>query len=284
MFPLFPLNSSQAFYSKLSDLCLLLHLRRFVLPADLPYSSLGLDSNSVILFAAFVAPQLFNEFHGVGHLVVSVAVIFAAYVVFLLFLTSGQDPGIIHATLTLLTQKLNKIPPVCRRKSRRPYDTPSYQRRHHQQHCNQGQSTAILACFIGLKTTYENFRYRYDKKTNPYNLGCPQNVSEIFFSRIPNSKNNFRAKVKEESDAKDERGLELGVKRQTVAEEELEDIQSQIDSVRGSDRCSSHPPHCSSRDHKASWEITPDIEALAAELGMDHGYADRRKPRINDQQ
>ncbi|KAG0452643.1 hypothetical protein HPP92_025307 [Vanilla planifolia] len=59
------------------------------------FFTVGLIVIPVILFAAFVAPQLFNEFHGVGHLVVSVAVIFAAYVVFLLFLTSGQDPGII---------------------------------------------------------------------------------------------------------------------------------------------------------------------------------------------
>ncbi|KAH0461463.1 hypothetical protein IEQ34_009038 [Dendrobium chrysotoxum] len=144
------------------------------------------------------------------------------------------------------------------------------------------------------QTTYENFRYRYDKKTNPHNLGCAQNVYEIFFSRIPSSKNNFRAKVKDNSAIftssrsigptlspdmpKKSADLEMGVKRQTVAEEELDDIQSQIDSIRGSDRCASQPPHSSSRGHKGSWEITPDIEALAAELGMEHGLADREKP------
>lgn len=141
-----------------------------------------------------------------------------------------------------------------------------------------------------LQTTYENFRYRYDKKANPHNLGCAQNVSEIFFSRIPSSKNNFRAKVKDNSVIitsarpalsadmpKISVDLEMGGKRQTVAEEELDDIQSQIDSIRGSDRCMSQLPHSSSRDHKGSWEITPDIEALAAELGMEHGLADREK-------
>ncbi|KAG0453706.1 hypothetical protein HPP92_025010 [Vanilla planifolia] len=371
------------------------------------FFTVGLIVIPVILFAAFVAPQLFNEFHGVGHLVVSVAVIFAAYVVFLLFLTSGQDPGIIprnshppdpeveqdtssvsagnHCGPTTLPATkdviINNIvikvkychtcmlyrPPRCSHCSicnncverfdhHCPWVGQCIGKRNYRFFFMFVSSTTILCvyvfifCWVNLskimdahdcnlwrsflkspisgiliiytfvavwfvggltafhlylictnQTTYENFRYRYDKKTNPYNLGCPQNVSEIFFSRIPNSKNNFRAKVKEESGMftsshsigpsllvhempKMSVDLELGVKRQTVAEEELEDIQSQIDSVRGSERCSSHPHHCSSRDHKASWEITPDIEALAAELGMDHGYADRRKPRINDQQ
>ncbi|XP_042508793.1 probable protein S-acyltransferase 4 isoform X2 [Macadamia integrifolia] len=50
---------------------------------------------------------------------------------------------------------------------------------------------------IGL-TTYENFRYRYDKKENPYNKGMIRNIRELFFSRIPPSMNNFRAWVMEE--------------------------------------------------------------------------------------
>ncbi|PKU76165.1 putative S-acyltransferase [Dendrobium catenatum] len=44
-------------------------------------------------------------------------------------------------------------------------------------------------------TTYENFRYRYDRRENPYNLGLVSNFKEIFFTSIPPSKNNFRAKV-----------------------------------------------------------------------------------------
>lgn len=43
------------------------------------------------------------------------------------------------------------------------------------------------------QTTYENFRYRYDKKENPYNKGFLGNFKEIFFSKIPPSLNNFRA-------------------------------------------------------------------------------------------
>lgn len=53
-----------------------------------------------------------------------------------------------------------------------------------------------------MQTTYENFRYRYDKKENPYNKGVMGNLMEVFFSKIPPSMNNFRAFVEvEEQDA-----------------------------------------------------------------------------------
>ncbi|CAD6253709.1 unnamed protein product [Miscanthus lutarioriparius] len=45
------------------------------------------------------------------------------------------------------------------------------------------------------QTTYENFRYRYERKANPFNRGAGSNISEIFFSPIPPSRNDFRAKV-----------------------------------------------------------------------------------------
>ncbi|KAK8951694.1 putative S-acyltransferase [Platanthera zijinensis] len=48
------------------------------------------------------------------------------------------------------------------------------------------------------QTTYENFRYRYDKKDNPFNMGVLQNIKEVFFSRIAPSMNNFRARVLDE--------------------------------------------------------------------------------------
>ncbi|KAF4371547.1 hypothetical protein G4B88_008262 [Cannabis sativa] len=43
------------------------------------------------------------------------------------------------------------------------------------------------------QTTYENFRYRYDKKENPYNKGVSGNCGETFFSKIPPSLNKFRS-------------------------------------------------------------------------------------------
>ncbi|KAL6654153.1 hypothetical protein ACP70R_007618 [Stipagrostis hirtigluma subsp. patula] len=45
------------------------------------------------------------------------------------------------------------------------------------------------------QTTYENFRYRYERKTNPFNRGVAANLAEIFLSPIPPSRNDFRAKV-----------------------------------------------------------------------------------------
>ncbi|KAL0337862.1 UNVERIFIED_CONTAM: putative protein S-acyltransferase 4 [Sesamum calycinum] len=47
-------------------------------------------------------------------------------------------------------------------------------------------------------TTYENFRYRYDKKENPYNKGVIKNFQEVFFSKIPHSLHDFRAFVEED--------------------------------------------------------------------------------------
>ncbi|KAL2932570.1 putative protein S-acyltransferase 4 [Bienertia sinuspersici] len=54
------------------------------------------------------------------------------------------------------------------------------------------------------QTTYENFRYRYDKKENPYNLGILKNFRETLFSPVPPSMNNFRATVSEEEHVPDE--------------------------------------------------------------------------------
>ncbi|XP_010249126.1 PREDICTED: probable protein S-acyltransferase 7 [Nelumbo nucifera] len=48
------------------------------------------------------------------------------------------------------------------------------------------------------QTTYENFRYRYDRRANPYNKGVAENFKEIFCTSIPLSKNKFRARVQRE--------------------------------------------------------------------------------------
>ncbi|KAH9602301.1 hypothetical protein KSS87_012979 [Heliosperma pusillum] len=50
------------------------------------------------------------------------------------------------------------------------------------------------------QTTYENFRYRYDKKENPYNKGMLKNFTEVFFSGIPPSLNDFQATVSEQAE------------------------------------------------------------------------------------
>ncbi|CAI8583881.1 unnamed protein product [Vicia faba] len=59
-----------------------------------------------------------------------------------------------------------------------------------------GGLTVFHAYLISTnQSTYENFRYRYDRQVNPYNKGVIENFKEVFFSSIPPSKNNFRSKV-----------------------------------------------------------------------------------------
>lgn len=48
------------------------------------------------------------------------------------------------------------------------------------------------------QTTYENFRYQYDKKGNPFNRGSCTNIKETLCSSIPRSRNNFRSFVAED--------------------------------------------------------------------------------------
>ncbi|CAD6245817.1 unnamed protein product [Miscanthus lutarioriparius] len=146
------------------------------------------------------------------------------------------------------------------------------------------------------QTTYENFRYHYDRRTNPYNLGVGRNFVDVLFSRVPSSKHNFRAKVKDDSSAftsslsmgrvlsppKMSVDLEMGMKRQAVAAEDLEDLHSQIGSAMGLERCGTEPPHFVGR--KGCSEMSSDIEAFAEEFGMERGFNERKKieRRTND--
>ncbi|KAL8478496.1 hypothetical protein ACS0TY_030401 [Phlomoides rotata] len=50
------------------------------------------------------------------------------------------------------------------------------------------------------QTTYENFRYQYSRRANPYNKGTVQNFLEIFCTGVPPSKNKFRAKVQRKAE------------------------------------------------------------------------------------
>ncbi|KAL2482626.1 putative protein S-acyltransferase 7 [Forsythia ovata] len=61
-----------------------------------------------------------------------------------------------------------------------------------------GLSVFHLYLISTNQSTYENFRYRYDRRDNPYNKGVVRNFMEALCSNIPGSKNNFRAKVMEE--------------------------------------------------------------------------------------
>ena len=71
--------------------------------------------------------------------------------------------------------------------------------------------------------------------------------------------------------------IEIDGKRQAVAEEEFDDIQSQIESVGGLERSGTYPPNSSWGTRKESWEITPIVGAVAAEFGMEHGSTTERE-------
>lgn len=39
---------------------------------------------------------------------------------------------------------------------------------------------SLIHLLLVLQTTYENFRYRYDRRANPYNKGVMQNLGRSF--------------------------------------------------------------------------------------------------------
>lgn len=361
----------------------------------------------VILFCTFVSQRLFHEFDDhVGIIIVAISAVFTLYIVILLFLTSGRDPGIIPRSLhppepedeadgsnlsadwsgsrisapslpptkdVTVRGMVVKVkycqtcmlyrPPRCSHCSicnncverfdhHCPWVGQCIGKRNYrfffmfissttllclyvfafcwvnisktmdEYQCDLWRALAkspmsgilivytfIAAWFVGgltgfhlyliitNQTTYENFRYRYDCKMNPYNRGCSGNLWEIFFSKIPPSRNNFRAKVKGETSVynpvsvgpttsleipKTSFDVEMG-KRQAVAAEDLEDIQSQIDSVGGLERCGTQPPH-TKWDQKNNWEITPDMRMLAAEFGMQYGPSPTEREKIHGEQ
>uniref|UniRef100_A0ACD5YIR7 Uncharacterized protein n=1 Tax=Avena sativa TaxID=4498 RepID=A0ACD5YIR7_AVESA len=69
--------------------------------------------------------------------------------------------------------------------------------------------TSIVVWFVGgltvlhlylistNQTTYENFRYNYEKKDNPYRRSIAKNFAEVFFTKIPPPMNDFRSQVGE---------------------------------------------------------------------------------------
>nr|XP_019704200.1 protein S-acyltransferase 8 [Elaeis guineensis] len=62
-----------------------------------------------------------------------------------------------------------------------------------------GGLTGFHLYLIGTnQTTYENFRYRADSRSNVYNRGCLNNFLEVFCTKIKPSRNKFRAYVREE--------------------------------------------------------------------------------------
>ncbi|XP_011075729.1 probable protein S-acyltransferase 7 [Sesamum indicum] len=355
---------------------------RFIFGPDVRslFLTLSLILAPVILFWVFVAKGLINAFpHGPGLLVVVLSVIFTAYIIILLLLTSGGDPGIIprnphppeiedcdisslstdwagsqsSATGLPLTKNvtINGIvvkvkycqtcmlyrPPRCSHCSicnncverfdhHCPWVGQCIGKRNYRYFFMFVSSTTLLCvyvlvlCLLNVKsvmdknncsvwravekspisgiliiytfvvcwfvgglttfhlylistnqTTYENFRYQYDRKMNPYNLGFVRNFKEVFCAKIPSSRNNFRAIAKIDSyasiDVSSYLGqtissempnrafdTETGGKRQTVDADEFEDIRSQVGSFGGLERCGTQRHDW---DQRSNWDIMP---------------------------
>ncbi|KAI3467838.1 hypothetical protein Pfo_024501 [Paulownia fortunei] len=356
---------------------------RFIFGPDVRslFLTLSLILAPVILFWAFVAKDLISEVsHGWGLLIVVVSVIFTAYIIILLFLTSGRDPGIIPRNshrpepddcdtsslsadwagsqssapgipLTknvMINGTVVKVkycqtcmlyrPPRCSHCSicnncverfdhHCPWVGQCIGKRNYRYFFMFVSSTTLLclyvltSCLINIKrikdkdncniwkavekspvtgilimytfvvcwfvggltafhlyliatnqTTYENFRYQYDRKMNPYNLGFASNFKEVFCSKIPRSRNNFRAKAKGDSSAgssvssyldrtispempKKSFDVEME-KRQAVDADEFEDIRKQVGSFGGLERCGTQPRH-NDWDQRGNWRTTP---------------------------
>ena len=161
----------------------------------------------------------------------------------------------------------------------------------------------MFFCLL-LQTTYENFRYRYDRRANPYNKGVLNNFKEIFCTTIPLSKNNFRAKVPREpalptrtvgrgfmspSMGKAVEDIEMGRKtvwgdmgtgidpcegqfngeRVTIKDGELGELSPEMRTTVDdtSDRPGLHPRRSSWGRKSGSWEMSPEVLALAARVG-----------------
>ncbi|CAJ1789233.1 unnamed protein product [Sphenostylis stenocarpa] len=272
----------------------------------------------VTVFCVFVARKLMDSFSDHwGISIMAVAVVFTVYfglwlamganvgrsfkidavgyddihfmqceVLVLPLLTSGRDPGIIPR---------NAHPPE-------PEGLDS--------NLVVGAGQTLSCGCLGLRrlksmafqlsqTTYENFRYRYDRQANPYNKGVLNNFKEIFSISIPPSKNNFRATVPKEP-ALPTRSVGGGYMNQNIgkAGEDTEmgrktvwDIAAGIDdseaqlnnnrvavkdgelspeirtTVDDTDRAAMHPRRSSWGRKSGSWEMSPEVLALAARVG-----------------
>lgn len=161
----------------------------------------------------------------------------------------------------------------------------------------------ILDSSMCLQSTYENFRYRYDRRINPFDKGVLRNFLEIFCTSISPSMNRFRAKVQKEPEipAREVAGgfvspnlektmsdLEMGRKpawreiargsgdfegqprndSQLDKDEELSAASPELsNSTLAEGRSILHPRRSSWGRRSGTLNIPPDVIAMASEIG-----------------
>ncbi|XP_071722702.1 probable protein S-acyltransferase 7 [Rutidosis leptorrhynchoides] len=163
------------------------------------------------------------------------------------------------------------------------------------------------------QSTYENFRYRYERGTNPYDKGVLSNFKEVFLSSIPPSKNNFRAKVPKEaviaprslggSFAASNRGkpmgdIEMGGKpawdnegnfNNGYENAELPDVSPDLSRILPPESTeernvlnNNNIKRSSWGRRSSSWEMSPEIVSLAARIGESKRVVDGNNSNLAD--
>lgn len=346
---------------------------RFIFGPDVRsvFLSIFLIVAPVSVFCAFVARKLLNDFpHHLGVLIMAVVIIFTFYVIILLLMTSGRDPGIIprnthppqpeltdpgqepgsgHQTPQLRLPRVKEVmvngmivkvkycdtcmlyrPPRCSHCSicdncverfdhHCPWVGQCIGRRNYRFFFMFVSSATLLCVYvfgfcwvyairimnseeisiwraliktpasIGLiiytflviwfvggltvfhsylistnQSTYENFRYRYDRSENPYNKGIFGNFKEVFWDAIPPSKNNFRAFVEKEPE------LPTRLTGGNYVNSDIQKIPSNLEMGDRVPGCDAHPRSSWSRKSE-SWDPQNEIASLASGIG----YSDR---------
>lgn len=128
---------------------------------------------------------------------------------------------------------------------------------------------------------------------NPYNLGCSGNFKEVFFSKIPSSRNKFRAEAKgnlspgfidssylgQTSPAmpKKDFDVEMG-KQHAIDADESEDVRNRIGSFGRLERCGTFSRH---DEWDQRGEITPDKYMFASVLETKPCTKDKEKTNVD---
>ncbi|KAI3694114.1 hypothetical protein L1987_77075 [Smallanthus sonchifolius] len=135
-----------------------------------------------------------------------------------------------------------------------------------------GLSAFHLYLVITNQTTYENFRNRYEKRKNPFNHGCAQNVKEALFSKKPRS-NDFRAFITPEVYSQYNSSRYFGYAFSINFSKKSYETESSVDENElDLERCESYPI-----DRSNKWVAAPDLHRLASEFMTENAARDKEK-------
>ncbi|MFS7944055.1 putative protein S-acyltransferase [Helianthus anomalus] len=124
-----------------------------------------------------------------------------------------------------------------------------------------------------MQTTYENFRTRYERRRNPFNKGCAQNLKEALFSKTPRSQNDFRAFIKPEAYSQYNSSRYFGNAFSMNFSKRSYETESSADGTElDLERCESNPV-----DRSNKWAAAPDLHRLASKFITENPTRDKEK-------